>query len=134
MTKFLSLLAAAGIGILAAGCADDSSSNSSTTVTPEVSNYVDISTLPIEVGEYSTETYTFRIANPFDNASYEPADNASADVVLTYNGTQITNISELDKDDTTAALGTDLIILSSTCGDSTTYGTIPTVLAKGQGC
>lgn len=134
MTKFLSLLAAAGIGILAAGCADDSSSNSSTTVTPEVSNYVDISTLPIEVGEYSTETYTFRIANPFDNASYEPADNASADVVLTYNGTQITNISELDKDDTTAALGTDLIILSSTCGDSTTYGTIPTVLTKGQGC
>ena len=38
MTKFLSLLAAAGIGILAAGCADDSSSNSSTTVTPEVNS------------------------------------------------------------------------------------------------
>ena len=95
MTKFLSLLAAAGIGILAAGCADDSSSNSSTTVTPEVSNYVDISTLPIEVGEYSTETYTFRIANPFDNASGETIESASADVVLTYNGTAVTDIMTL---------------------------------------
>lgn len=131
MTKFLSLLAAAGIGILAAGCADDSSSNSSTTVTPEVSNYVDISTLPIEVGEYSTETYTFRIANPFDNASGETIESASADVVLTYNGTAVTDIMTLDHNDTTASLNTDLIILSSTCGTGTSYGAVPAVLAKG---
>lgn len=134
MTKFLSLLAAAGIGILAAGCADDSSSNSSTTVTPEVSNYVDISTLPIEVGEYSTETYTFRIANPFDNASGETIESASADVVLTYNGTAVTDIMTLDHNDTTASLNTDLIILSSTCGTGTSYGAVPAVLAKGQSC
>lgn len=135
ITKFLSfLLMAAGISIFAAGCADDTSSNSGTSVVPEVSNYVDISALPIEVGEYSAGTYTFRIANPFDNASNETADNASADVILTYNGTQVTNVYELDKDNTTAALGTDLIILSTTCGDSTTYGTVPTVMAKGESC
>lgn len=134
MTKFLSLLMlSAGIGILA-GCAEDNSSNSGAAVTPEVSNYVDISTLPIEVGEYSAQTYTFRIANPFDNATYEPADNASADVILTYNGNLVTNITNLDKDSTTGNLNTDLIILSTTCGNGTTYGTVPTVLAKGQGC
>lgn len=135
MTKFLSLLVVtAGVGLLAAGCADDKSSNSGAVVTPEVSNHLDISALPIEVGEYSTETYTFRIANPFDNASGEPVENASADVVLTYNGTPVTDIMDLDRDNTTAALNTDLIILSSTCGSSTSYGAVPAVLAKGQSC
>lgn len=135
MTRIISLLVlAAGISIFAAGCSEENTPASATIVTPEVSNYLDISVFPIEVGEYSLDTYTFRIVNPFDNASYEPADNASADVVLTYNGQPVTDIMSLDKDSTTGTFNTDLIILSTTCGDSTTYGTVPAVLAKGQGC
>lgn len=135
MTKFLSLLVViSGVGLFTAGCADDKSSNSSAAVTPEVSNYVDISALPIEVGEYSTEAYTFRIANPFDNASGEPEASAAADVVLTYNGKPVTDIMTLDYNNTTASLNTDLIILSSTCGTNTSYGAVPAVLEKGQSC
>lgn len=132
MKKTMYLFLSTCIFMLAAGCAEDSK-NSSPFIS-EVSNNIDISATPIEVGEYSTQTYTFRIANPFDNASNETADNASADVILSYNGTQVTNVIELDKDNTTAALGTDLIILSTTCGDSTAYGTVPTVMAKGESC
>lgn len=134
MTRIISLLVlAAGISIFAAGCSEENTPASATIVTPEVSNYLDISVFPIEVGEYSLDTYTFRIVNPFDNASYEPADNASADVVLTYNGQPVADIMSLDKD-SAGGFNTDLIILSTTCGDSTTYGTVPAVLAKGQGC
>lgn len=136
MTRIISLLLlAAGISIFAAGCSEENTPASTTIVTPEVSNYVDISVLPIEVGEYSPNTYTFRIANPFDNSSYEPADNASASVVLTYNGQTVANIMNLDKDSTSGTtFNTDLIILSTTCGNSTTYGAVPTVLAKGESC
>ena len=136
MKKILSLLAIFMIPVIT-GCSEDS--GGSVGVAPKVTNSVDVSSNPIEVGTVSDGTYTLRIANPFDNATNETKDYATAIVRVKYNNDEITALPIPIGHPITAINNNNIIFLSSTCGTATgspngSYGIIPNELEKGQSC
>lgn len=137
MKKILSLLAIFMIPVIT-GCSEDS--GGSVGVAPKVTNSVDVSSNPIEVGTVSDGTYTLRIANPFDNATNETKDYATAIVRVKYNNDEITALPiPIGHPITAINNNNNIIFLSSTCGTATgspngSYGIIPNELEKGQSC